>query len=130
MLRLSLAAVVLAVIPVITFADGRKQPESPGEAKPLRPDVKQANFVAPTTPPPPWTGPAIDVLPGYNYYGQHLQWQLWLDEHNCAPDGCPKPIGCGNAWTEWKFVFGSCRQFFGSAQSTVGHHYNTVERHR
>ena len=54
--------------------------------------------------------------------------QLWWDEHNCAPDGCPKPIGCGNFWTEKKFIFGSCRQFFGTAESTVGHGYAGAAR--
>lgn len=50
---------------------------------------------------------------------------MWLD-HECAPDGCPKPLGCGNFWTEKKFIFGSCRQFFGTAGASVGHHRKTV----
>ena len=126
MSRLYLAACVLALLPVAARAD------SPGEAKPLRPAVKPAQFVAPAPVPPPvlapapWVGPVADVPPGYQYYGQRLQWQLWWDEHNCGPDGCPKPIGCGNFWTEKKFIFGSCRQFFGTAESAVGHGRGTV----
>jgi hypothetical protein len=129
MSRLSLAACVLALLPAVSLAQGPRQGVSPGEAKPARFDVKPANFVAPS-PPPPWTGMVADVPPGYTYYGQRLQWQLWWDEHNCAPDGCPKPIGCGNHWTEKKFIFGSCRQFFGTAESTVGHGYGTAIRQR
>jgi hypothetical protein len=41
-------------------------------------------------------------------------------EHNCEPDGCPTPVGCSNPWTEFKFVFGSCTQFFGSGDATRG----------
>jgi hypothetical protein len=43
----------------------------------------------------------------------------------CAPDGCPTPLGCGNCYTDFIFVFGSCRQFFGTAESTVGKHKET-----
>ena len=132
MSRLFLAACALALLPAASFADGRKPSVSPGEAKPARSDVKPATFVAPTPvpPPAPWVGPVGDMPPGYTYYGQRLQTQLWLDQHNCAPDGCPKPIGCGNFWTEKKFIFGSCRQFFGTAESTVGHGYRTIDRPR
>ena len=132
--RLTLAACVLAALPAVSFGDGRKVSDSPGEAKPAyfnpAPSavVKPAGFLAATHTPAPWTG--VGMPPGYTYYGQRLQVQLWLDEHNCAPDGCPKPIGCGNFWTEKKFIFGSCRQFFGTAQSTVGHGYGTEVRHK
>lgn len=130
MSRLSLAACVLALVPAVSFADNPNLSDSPAGSKPAKFDVKPAGFVSRPTAPAPWTGPAIDLLPGYQYYGQHLQWQLWWDEHNCAPDGCPKPIGCGNFWTEKKWIFGSCRQFFGTAESTVGHGYDTAVRHR
>ena len=40
--------------------------------------------------------------------------------HRCEPDGCPTPLGCGNLWTEFKYVFGSCRQFFGNDEATEG----------
>jgi hypothetical protein len=40
--------------------------------------------------------------------------------HINAPDGCPSPLGCGTAYTEFKFVFGSCRQFFGTGGSAPG----------
>jgi len=48
-----------------------------------------------------------------------------LAVHRCEPDGCPTPIGCGNLYSEFKFVFGSCRQFFGTAGSTEGHLHKT-----
>jgi hypothetical protein len=129
--RLSLAACVLAIVPAASFADNPKFSESPGGNKPAKFDVKPAEFVTPT----PALGPAVvwpapEMPAGYQYYGLHLRWQLWADEHNCAPDGCPKPIGCGNFWTEKKFIFGSCRQFFGTAQSSIGHGYETDIRHK
>ena len=129
MSRLFIAACALALLPAASFAEESKSRVSPGEAKPIRSEVKPAAFHAPApAPATPWAH--ADLPSGYQYYGQRLQVQLWLDEHNCAPDGCPTPIGCGNFWTEKKFIFGSCRQFFGTAQSTVGHGYNTVERHK
>lgn len=130
MTRLTLAACALVILPAVSVAQDRKVSDSPGEAKPARfaAPVTPAAFVAPTPGPTPWTG--YGMPSGYTYYGQRLQVQLWLDEHNCAPDGCPKPIGCGNFWTEKKFIFGSCRQFFGTAQSTVGHGYATEVRHK
>ena len=123
MSRLLLAAAA-ALLPVAAFADGPAV--SPGEAKPARSEVRPATFLAPPVVPPgqPY------LAPGYGYYGYRMQAQLWWDRHECAPDGCLKPIGCGNFWTEKKFIFGSCRQFFGTAQSTVGHHYNTTSRER
>jgi hypothetical protein len=65
---------------------------------------------------------------GYGAFGDELRYQLLWDQHECAPDGCIKPLGCGNFWTELKFIFGSCRQFYGTAESTVGHHRNTTDR--
>ncbi len=61
-------------------------------------------------------------------YGAYVRHQLKWDRHECSPDGCPKAVGCSNFWSELKFVFGSCRQFYGTAESTVYHHRNT--RHR
>lgn len=78
---------------------------------------------------PEWMSPAPVTHPGgYGAFGDELRHQLLWDQHECAPDGCIKPVGCGNFWTELKFVFGSCRQFFGTAESTVGHHRNTRDR--
>jgi hypothetical protein len=122
MSRLSLVAV--ALFPVLAL--GGDPAVSPGEAKPARPEVRPVTF---QTPPVVPYGQA-PLAPGYTYYGLHLQTQLWWDRHECAPDGCPKPIGCGNFWTEKKFVFGSCRQFFGTADSAVGHRYQTTIRER
>jgi hypothetical protein len=38
-----------------------------------------------------------------------------VGSHECGPDGCINPIGCGNFHTDFHFVFGSCRSFFGTA---------------
>jgi hypothetical protein len=123
MFRVPFAVVALALFPLFAHADGPKQAVAPGEAKPARSEVQSATFFTPS--------PAqAALMPGYNYYGRELQAQLWWDRHNCAPDGCPTPIGCGNAWTEKKFVFGSCRQFFGTAESSIGKHYNTRIREK
>ena len=121
MSRLSLAACALALLPAASFADGPKPSVSPSEARPIRSDVRPAQFVAPDpVPVTPW-GHA-DLSPGYTYYGQRMQAQLWLDQHNCAPDGCPKPIGCGNFWTEKKFIFGSKKPKTNPANQThTGH---------
>lgn len=40
---------------------------------------------------------------------------LFIGSHECGPDGCINPIGCGNFHTDFRFVFGSCRSFFGTA---------------
>jgi hypothetical protein len=126
--RLSFTACVLALSPVVAVA-ANPADDSPAGYKPARPDVKPAMFLTPTQAPGSYP-PVVysDMPPGYQYYGAKLRWQLWWDEHNCAPDGCPKPIGCGNGWTEFKYVFGSCRQFFGTSESTVGHGYHTTDR--
>jgi hypothetical protein len=57
--------------------------------------------------------------------GERLQY--WSLVHNHAPDGTPKPVGTGNFYTDMKWIFGSSRQFFGTAASTVGHGRNTRE---
>lgn len=142
MSRTHFAAAVLALLPAAAFA-APPDSESPGAAKPARfappparpmpkptaPDVQPAQFIAPPAGPiVDAPAPAVGLMPGYQYYGRSLQARLWLDQHNCAPYGCPKPLGCGNFFTEMKFIFGSCRQFFGTYDSTVGHGYNTVIR--
>ena len=48
-----------------------------------------------------------------------------ISVHNWEPDGTPKPLGIGNVWTEFKFAFGSGRQFYGTSDSTEGHFYRT-----
>jgi hypothetical protein len=50
----------------------------------------------------------------------HQRFKDFVANHRCEPEGCPKPLGCSNPWTEFKFVFGSCTQFFGSAEATRG----------
>jgi hypothetical protein len=135
--RLILAAAALALLlPADSRADGsrssnRRAPANVipaaqyGAAKPS--SCKQCGS---TSLYPPWMhageSPLHPVGPGA--FGDELRYQLLWDEHECAPDGCIKPLGCGNLWTEVKFLFGSCRQFFGTAESTVGHHRNTRER--
>jgi len=45
--------------------------------------------------------------------------------HRYEPDGVPRPIGAGNAYTEFKYVFGSARQFFGTGDASEGHWHRT-----
>jgi hypothetical protein len=137
MSRLSFAAVALALIlPVTALADSKRKPDprpavipaiAYGEAKP-------ASYTAPAPVPV-----AVSSCPngdcgrgggrfGGGSFGGRLGFALIDDNHECAPDGCPKPIGCGNFWTEKKFIFGSCRQFFGTAGATVGVHRAAVEQ--
>lgn len=129
MVRLVLAAAVLAALtPALSLADGKRKNRdvSPrpevipasmiGEAKPAQ-CPSCGNGSGPVFLPPGATA----VYPyGPGTFGARLDRELWWDNHECAPDGCPKPIGCGNHWTEFKFIFGSCRQFFGTDGASVG----------
>ena len=45
---------------------------------------------------------------------------LTSPEHRREPAGCPNPAGCGNVWTDFKFMFGSCKQYFGTGDSAQG----------
>lgn len=69
-------------------------------------------------PPAPLADGTIRFGPGTTL-GERLQYYSLV--HNHAPDGTLKPVGAGNAWTEFKFAFGSARQFFGTAGATVGY---------
>ena len=44
----------------------------------------------------------------------------------CGEKGCNNPLGCGNLYTECKFIFGGCRDFFGTDAASAGHLHNTV----
>jgi hypothetical protein len=105
----------------------------PGESKPAPSQLKQATLKHRSTTQTAAiaSGPALGPVETTQAvgprltYGDHLR-AAYL-KHICAPDGCTKPLGCGNFWTEKKFLFGSCRQFFGTAESTVGvHHHSRV----
>jgi hypothetical protein len=130
------AAAVLLLVPAISVAQSKKEPTGRksaashiipvsmiGEAKPA-PCASCGNGNGGLVLRPGQTA-AYAYAPGS--FGARLDAQLWGDNHECAPDGCPKPIGCGNHWTELKFIFGSCRQFFGTAGATVGQGRATVE---
>ncbi|HKA06207.1 MAG TPA: hypothetical protein VKD71_03040 [Gemmataceae bacterium] len=133
MARLSLAAAVLAlIVPAVSLADGKKPAPSTvipaamiGEAKPAASCSSCGNGTGGMVLQPGQTG-VYSYPPGT--FGARLDRELWWENHECAPDGCPKPIGCGNHWTEFKFIFGSCRQFFGTAGSAIGRGRETVER--
>jgi hypothetical protein len=134
MRRILFSALALCLVPALATAEPKKTDikkaagevrviptVAPGEAKP-------ASFS--TTPVP---APVSIVEAGPAYYGPapgpltfSARFQAAYNRHIFAPDGCPTPIGCSNHWTEKKFIFGSCRQFFGTAQSAVGHHRNTT----
>ena len=127
MSRLLLAAAVLTMLPTISVADVKREVDAKsvvipagliGEAKPAAcatcPNARGTNANVQANPFEP------------NSFAGRVYSQTWWDRHNCAPDGCPTPLGCGNHFTEKKFIFGSCRQFFGSTEGTVGKRYNTV----
>jgi hypothetical protein len=136
MARLVLAVAVVALLtPAVTVAQGKKRDRDTsanpqiipaamiGEAKPARcsncGNGSGGLFLQP--------GETAVYPYGPGTFGARLDRELWSENHECAPDGCPKPIGCGNHWTELKFIFGSCRQFFGTAGATVGRGRGTYE---
>ena len=116
--RLPLAAAGLALLlaPAVTSAGGPPGTVPPGEAKPV-------GYFSPDN--PVLIGPAQTVWPespphSHFAFGARLKARLMAENSGCGPDGCPKPLGCGNHWTELKWIFGSCRDFFGTAGSAVG----------
>lgn len=128
MSRLLLAVAVLIVLPTVSVADAKRDVDAKksgvipaglvGEAKPAT-CATCSNATGSTA-----SMPANPFDP--NSFAGRVFSQTWWERHNCAPDGCPTPLGCGNHFTEKKFLFGSCRQFFGSTEGTVGKGYNTV----
>ncbi len=141
MSRFFLSAAVLALlIPTVSLADGKTTSRRPAadilpvssyaENKPASHACKTCGGSATDPIYPAWMNHGSLGLHsnGHGAFGDELRYQLLWDYHECAPDGCIKPIGCGNFWTECKFIFGSCRQFHGTAESTVGHHRNTQDR--
>jgi hypothetical protein len=101
---------------------------APGEAKPASYSPLPGPGPLAIAPAPVYVGPIPvapvgPVQPYPGAFSERLRAAYYA--HVCAPDGCPSPIGCGNCWTEKKFIFGSCRQFFGTAESSVGHHRHT-----
>jgi hypothetical protein len=40
--------------------------------------------------------------------------------------GCDQPLGCDNTYTTCKFMFGSCKTFFGNGTASQGHGKRTV----
>ncbi|HJZ56069.1 MAG TPA: hypothetical protein VKE74_13970 [Gemmataceae bacterium] len=142
MSRLFLATVGLALIlPAVGLAESKKKPDvrkastsevlppiAYGEAKPAGYAVRPPGPIpVSATGCPNGTCNGAGGPAAGGSFGTRLGYALLDENHNCAPDGCPKPIGCGNFWTEWKFIFGSCRQFFGTAGATTGTHRSTVE---
>lgn len=139
MRRLYCAMLMVAVLPfTVTAQTPKSNVKKASDVQPIPTvmplgEAKPASFahaprplaVAPDGP----TATTLPVLPptgpvGPISFGDRLRAAYY--EHICAPDGCPKPIGCGNFWTEKKFIFGSCRQFFGTAEASVGHHRKTT----
>jgi hypothetical protein len=69
------------------------------------------------------TPPAYILPPGWVEYElapPPSHFHEWLAYHRREPNGIPTPVGAGNGWTEFKYVFGSSRAFFGTADSSVG----------
>ena len=64
------------------------------------------------------------TLPIYNVHKGPAR--MWWDyvrspQNQSEPDGAMTPVGVGSFWTEWKFAFGSSRQFLGSVDSAPVH---------
>ena len=74
------------------------------------------NFSSPDTYKP---GPLHRVFAPIHRLGDHVNQKM--DTCNCGSDGCPAPLGCSNFWTENKFFFGSCKQFFGTGNAAEGY---------
>jgi hypothetical protein len=125
MSRVLFVAGLMLLVPAFASA----QSVDPGASKPLIPRAQYGEpkplKAARAAECPNCQGPVqqaqAEYYAGSGPYGRRLQAQLWWEYHECAPDGCPKPIGCGNGFTERKFIFGSCRQFFGNASAAEGH---------
>lgn len=114
-------------------------------ATPPAPPVQEFEQVGPVgrpLPPPPITyRPGITpiIVNGtlvYHYETNRLGGQnrkipkgpvhMWWDyvrspQHQCEPDGCYSPVMGASFWTEFKFAYGSSRQFMGSAESAPVH---------
>lgn len=74
---------------------------------------------APTTPPAPATpaivvdaAPTVDATPPQR---SSRPLQRLLNSHGMACASNFNNLGCGNFCSEFKFVFGSCRTFFGQS---------------
>ncbi len=68
----------------------------------------------------PGSSCADSASPGGKHEYAKAKLQEKINNHRRAPEGCPTPVGCGNWYTEFKYVFGSCRQFFGTGDASVG----------
>ena len=86
-----------------------------------------ANALDPLSPMP--VPPLLSTMPAYiipapirdpELAPPRSHFHEWLAFHRREPMGIPTPVGAGNGWTEFKYVFGSARQFFGTADSSVG----------
>lgn len=113
-----------SVIPAAPLEADRTLPPSaavpllppPIATAPAQPFIIQGPvMISPYVPPPP---PKAAPHPAINTIKTHVR--EWLANHRREPDGIPTPVGCGNAWTEFKFVFGSCKQFWGTSDATEG----------
>lgn len=66
---------------------------------------------------------AIPAPPPYPVKHETLRTKFlaWRAYHNHEPDGVPTPVGPSSLYTEFKYAFGSARQFFGTAEAAEGH---------
>ena len=71
------------------------------------------------------SGPLHRVFAPIHKLGDHVAQKM--DNCNCGSDGCPEPLGCSNFWTENKFFFGSCKQYFGTGNAAAGYSRRTTQ---
>lgn len=107
MFRLASLLMVLALASVSKAADEPKK-VVPANYTPTRSAVPAS--------PCPDGGCAESAPRGPLGFGK--RWGLFggslIGSHECGPDGCINPIGCANFHTDFRFIFGSCRSFFGT----------------
>lgn len=99
-----------SLLTLVTLASAATAGDEPKKVVP-------ANFATPTGVIPSSSCPdgtcAESAPRGPAGFGKRIR--ALFGSHECGPDGCINPIGCANFHTDFRFVFGSCRSFFGTA---------------
>jgi hypothetical protein len=107
---------VVAPLPLLAVPDPLLPPAPTPLSSPA-PIIVNGYLVYPTNRP-------THTLPAYNVLKGPVR--TWWDyvrspQHQAEPDGAMTPIGSGSFWTDWKFAYGSTRQFLGSVDSAPVH---------
>ncbi len=96
-------------MPPVGYAQPMPGPYKPGMTRPpVDTYPRQKPLIKPL-----YTGPIVSHI------------RTFLDVEQRAPEGWPMPLGPSNFWTEMKFVFGSCRDYNGTAEAAYGEFYRS-----